>query len=330
MDGPVESLLSVPRDDRVLPFQAEGLDVRGRVVRLGPSIDRILSRHAYPKPVSRALGEAIALTLLLGTTLKFDGRFIVQTKTDGPIRMIVVDFQTPDRVRACATFDREAVKDAEIAGRASTIELLGEGHLAMTIDQGPQMARYQGVVALSGESLSAAADQYFRQSEQIPTRVRLAVAENITADGPVWRAGGIIIQFLPSSPDRMRMADLSPGDAPEGAEIMAHVEDDAWVEARLLLETVQDHELIDPTIASEELLYRLFHEGGVRVFEAVDVVERCRCSRDSITGMLRSFSAQDRRDMVADDGSIAVTCEFCNTRYGFDPAEFDAPDADQG
>lgn len=326
----MESLLAAPHDDRVLPFQADGLDVRGRVVRLGPSLDRILARHAYPKPVSRALGEAVALTLLLGTTLKFDGRFIVQTRTDGPIRMIVVDFQTPDRVRACATFDREAVRDAEIAGQASTIALLGDGHLAMTIDQGPHMARYQGVVALAGESLSEAADQYFRQSEQIPTRVRLAVAENITPDGPVWRAGGIILQFLPASPERMRMADLAPGDAPEGAEILAQVEDDAWVEARLKLETVEDHEMIDPTISSEELLYRLFHEGGVRVFEAVDVIERCRCSRDSVLSMLKSFSAEDRRDMVADDGSISVTCEFCNTRYGFDPKDVEPEDAGSG
>jgi len=159
------SAIKIMGDDHVLPFQAEGLDVRGRVVRLGPAIDTILSRHDYPEPVSRALGEATALTLLLGTTLKFEGRFILQTKTDGPIRMIVVDFQAPDRVRACATFDKDRVASALAAGQSSTIELLGTGHLAMTIDQGPEMARYQGIVALEGESLEAAADQYFRQSE---------------------------------------------------------------------------------------------------------------------------------------------------------------------
>ncbi|MDZ5449518.1 Hsp33 family molecular chaperone [Labrys sp. ZIDIC5] len=314
-------------DDHILPFQAEGLDVRGRVVRLGPAIDTILRRHDYPAPVSRALGEATALALLLGTTLKFDGRFILQTRTDGPVRMLVVDFQAPDRVRACATFDKEAVAAAIDAGKTSTIELLGSGHLAMTIDQGPDMARYQGIVALEGESLEAAADQYFRQSEQIPTRVRLAVAENYVAgEGTSWRAGGMMIQFLPSSPERMRMADLPPGDAPEGAEVLQHrdgdvQEDDSWVEAKLLMGTVEDHELTDPNVPAEELLYRLFHERGARVFESSAIIEKCRCSREAVTTMLRNFSQQDRRDMVADDGSITVTCEFCNARYDFDKAE---------
>ncbi|MBP0577907.1 Hsp33 family molecular chaperone [Labrys sp. LIt4] len=309
-------------DDHILPFQAEGLDVRGRVVRLGPAIDTILRRHDYPAPVSRAVGEATALALLLGTTLKFDGRFILQTRTDGPVRMLVVDFQAPDRVRACATFDKDAVAAAIEAGKTSTIELLGSGHLAMTIDQGPDMARYQGIVALEGESLEAAADQYFRQSEQIPTRVRLAVAENYVAgEGASWRAGGMMIQFLPSSPERMRMADLPPGDAPEGAEVMQHREDDAWVEAKLLMGTVEDHELTDPNVSAEELLYRLFHERGARVFESSAIIEKCRCSREAVTTMLRNFSQQDRRDMVADDGSITVTCEFCNARYDFDKAE---------
>jgi molecular chaperone Hsp33 len=282
----------------------------------------ILRRHDYPKAVSRVLAEATALTLLLGTTLKFDGRFILQTRTDGPLRMIVVDFQSPDRVRACATFDRAAVEAAMEAGHAGTIELLGKGHLAMTIDQGPEMARYQGVVALEGESLEQAADQYFRQSEQIPTRVRLAVAESFTAgEGLSWRAGGLMIQFLPQSPERMRMADLPPGDAPAGVENQAPREDDAWVEAKLLLDTVEDHELTDPLVTSEDLLYRLFHERGVRIFPSEPIVERCRCSRDSVLSMLRNFSQGDRREMVADDGSITVTCEFCNTRYEFPPQE---------
>jgi len=312
-------------DDRVLPFQAEGLDVRGRVVRLGPAVDTILRRHDYPEPVARALAEATALCLLLGTTLKFDGRFILQTRTDGPVRMLVVDFQAPDRVRACATFDAAAVAAAVAAGRTGTVELLGAGHLAMTIDQGPDMSRYQGVVALEGESLEAAADQYFRQSEQIPTRVRLAVAESFAAgEGPAWRAGGMMIQFLPAVPERMRQADLPPGDVPEGADLAAPAEDDAWVEAKLLLGTVEDHELTDPTVTSEDLLYRLFHERGVRVFESQPIVEKCRCSREAVTGMLRNFSTAERRDMVADDGSIVVTCEFCNTRYEFDPPAVEA------
>ena len=310
-------------DDVVLPFAVEALDTRGRVVRLGRAIDTILSRHGYPDAVARALGEAAALTVLLGASLKFEGRFQLQTKSDGAIEMIVVDFDAPDRLRATARFD--AGKIAALGpGARKTAELLGQGILAMTIDQGSERSRYQGVVALEGQGFEEAAHQYFRQSEQIPTRVRLAVAEEFSAGRRAWRAGGLMVQFLPASPERMRMADLPPGDAPEGAQIMEQQEDDAWVEAKLLLGTVEDHELIDPMVPAEELLYRLFHERGVRVFESSPVVEKCRCSREAVTGMLRNFSKSDRRDMVADDGSIVVTCEFCNTRYDFDQAQTQA------
>lgn len=304
-------------DDRILPFQIEELDVRGRVVRLGPAIDRVIERHAYPPAVSKVLGEAVALTVLLGSALKIDGRFQLQTQSDGPIGMLVVDFEAPDKVRACARFDAERVPE-----RGSTGALLGQGHMALTIDQGPQMSRYQGVVALEGGSLEDAAHAYFRQSEQIPTRVRLAVAETLSAGdgaGPnhTWRAGGLLVQFLPEAPERMRLPDLDPGDAPEGAAFSETEEDDAWVEAQSLVGTVEDHELIDPTLAPERLLIRLFNEREIRVFESRGVREACRCSRDRVLGMLKSFSADERRDMLTDDGSIEVTCDFCSTRYTF-------------
>jgi molecular chaperone Hsp33 len=129
------------------------------------------------------------------------------------------------------------------------------------------------------------------------------------------------VQFLPASADRLRQADLPPGDAPEGASLHTPQEDDAWVEARSLVETVEDHELIDPTLTSETLLYRLFHERGVRVFEAQPVVERCRCTRDRIVSMLKQFSDEERSSMVGDDGRIGITCEFCSTHYHVDPEE---------
>src|SRR5690606_11825005 len=151
-------------DDVVLPFDVKALDVRGRVVRLGPAVDAMLARHDYPAPVSRLVAEATALTALLGTSLKFDGRFILQTQSDGPVSLMVVDFETPDRLRAYARFDAQAVAEAERAGRATPGELLGVGHLAMTVDQGPNMSRYQGVVPLEGGGLEGAAHQYFRQS----------------------------------------------------------------------------------------------------------------------------------------------------------------------
>jgi molecular chaperone Hsp33 len=201
---------------------------------------------------------------------------------------------------------------------------MGNGHLAMTIDQGPETSRYQGLVPIQGGGLEEAAHEYFRRSEQIPTSIRVAVAEELRMekDGVRhrWRAGGILAQFLPKSPERMRQADLDPGDAPEGTAPHAVAEDDAWVEGRSLVSTVEDIELIDPALSSERLLYRLFHERGVRVFRSVPVRSQCSCSREGVSSMLRSFSREERADMV-ENGVISVTCEFCNSSYVFEPGE---------
>jgi molecular chaperone Hsp33 len=314
-------------DDAVVPFQVETLDLRGRLVRLGPAVNEILSAHDYPLPVSRLLGEAVVLGVLLGSALKMEGRFILQTQTDGPVSMLVVDFVTPGSVRACARFDKKRMAAAIEAGETGAGVLLGRGHLAMTIDQGAGMNRYQGLVALEGGDLEAAAHEYFQRSEQIPTRIRLAVAEDFRA-GPEglrrhWRAGGIMLQFLPKSADRMRQADLDPGDAPEGMEPDVVDEDDAWVEGRSLVETVQDLELIDPALSHERLIYRLFHERGVRVFRNQPVAAQCSCSRDKITDMLSRFPHDDRDHMV-ENGAISVTCEFCNATYVIAPDELAA------
>jgi molecular chaperone Hsp33 len=311
-------------DDTILPFEVAALDLRGRVVRLGPALDDILSRHGYPAPISKLLGEAIVLTVLLGSSLKFDGRFILQTKTDGPVRMIVVDYR-PGAVRACAQFNEAVVAGlGEKTTRMPVGDLLGRGHLAMTIDQGADMSRYQGLVALTGGSLEEAAHEYFRRSEQIPTRVRLAVAEELRAGagGPNhrWRAGGMLLQFLPKKAERMRQPDLEPGDAPEGTAAHVMPADDAWIEGQSLIATVEDIELIDPDLSSERLLYRLFHQHGVRVFKASGVEAKCSCSRESVANMLKSFSKDDRHHMIQ-DGVISVTCEFCSTRYVFLPTE---------
>src|SRR5580765_3514667 len=201
VETPIRAPSAVPVDDAVLPFEVDALDLRGRLTRLGPALDDVLARHDYPAPVAKLLGEAIVLTSLLGSSLKFEGRFILQTQTDGPVRMLVVDFISPGRVRACARFDRTRVEAAIAAQKASAGDLLGKGHLAMTIDQGTDMSRYQGLVALSGGDLEDAAHEYFLRSEQIPTRVRLAVAEELSAArngsaaGPRhrWRAGGMLL-----------------------------------------------------------------------------------------------------------------------------------------
>src|SRR5215210_8775820 len=192
-EAPVRAPSSVPVDDAVLPFEVAELDLRGRLTRLGPALDDILNRHDYPTAVGKLLGEAIVLTTLLGSSLKFDGRFILQTQTDGPVSFLIVDFQAPDKLRAYARFDAKRLKEGQDSGA-----LLGKGHLAMTIDQGPDMSRYQGLVALEGGNLEDAAHEYFLRSEQIPTRVRLAVAEELrAASGGAshrWRAGGILLQ----------------------------------------------------------------------------------------------------------------------------------------
>lgn len=316
---------SAAGDDAVRPFQVEALDIRGRAIQLGPAIDKMLARHDYPPPVSKLVAEAITLTALLGSSLKFDGKLILQAETDGPVNMLVVDFRTPGDLRAYARFDRDAVAEAVADHADSSGYLLGRGVLALTIDQGADMTRYQGMVALEGESLEEAAHAYFVQSEQIPTRVRLAAGEMMVRepDGvrQVWRAGGLLAQFVPKAPERIARRDLPGGDAPTGAEIDEVEDDDAWREAQSLVGTVEDHELLDPEVPVERLLYRLFHERGVRVFEPTVMHDKCSCSRDRIETMLREFSAEAIEDSV-EDGEIRVTCEFCGEKYRFDPAQF--------
>ena len=319
-DARVRAPSAVPVDDVVLPFEVAALDLRGRLTRLGPALDALLSKHDYPAPVGKVLGEAIVLTTLLGSSLKFAGRFILQTQTDGPVSLMIVDYQAPNRMRAYARFDAE-----RLAPGLDTAALLGRGHLAMTIDQGPDMSRYQGLVALDGGNLEDAAHEYFLRSEQIPTRVRIAVGEEWRGgdgQGPThgWRAGGMLLQFLPKAPERARQADLDPGDAPEGSAPHAVAEDDAWMEGQSLIGTVEDIELIDPELSGERLLYRLFHERGVRVFPTRQVEARCSCSREAVAAMLASFAPEDRADMVQDD-KVVVTCEFCSSVYEFTPHE---------
>jgi molecular chaperone Hsp33 len=299
--------LSIPEDDLILPFQAEHAGVAGRLVKLGPVVDTILSRHAHPEPVSQLLGEAVALTALLGAALKFDGKFILQASTDGPVDLLVADYQVPGALRGYARFSSE-----RLAALPPDAPLLGSGHLAMTIDRGPETERYQGVVPLEGESLADAADTYFRQSEQLPTFIKLAVARHYRAgqgERPwSWRAGGLLVQKLTGEGGR-----AAPRESAFAAE--------DWTRAKALAETVEDHELLDPMLPPDRLLYRLFHEEQVRAYRAVPLTSYCSCSAARVEELLRRFSAEDLADMVV-DGEVWVTCEFCNARYRFDPVTF--------
>ncbi len=313
-------------DDIVLPFGTVKSHVSGRIVRLGPSVDTVLAAHDYPDLVSALLGEAMALTALLGHPLKADGRLILQTKTDGPVGFLVVHYDAPGAMRGYASFDRQKID--ELTGSERMVapgDLIGAGRMAMTIDPGSNLASHQGIVALDGGSLSDAAHTYFRQSEQLPTFIRLAVARQMVPGAGSatsqwrWRAGGLIVQHVP------RLGgDPRPDETPEERDARLHGEDDDdWLRVSTLASTVEGHELIDPSLSPERLLLRLFHEEGVRVGDETAVTARCRCSRDRIAGFLRGFPADDMAEMREADGAITVKCEFCSTSYRFENGKLD-------
>jgi molecular chaperone Hsp33 len=295
-------------DDLTLPFQIEQCDVRGRIVRIGPALDRLLTLHAYPEPVAQLVAEAVALAATMATALKFDGTFTLQAKGDGPVSLLVADCRTPGHLRGYASFDAERLDGLELGpgGTAGIVPLLlGKGYLAFTIDPaGDDMERYQGIVELSGATLADAAHLYFAQSEQLNARVVLAAGHRKDAAGRRrWRAGGILLQQLP----------LQPGG------LVAEERALAWEKVTALLATASAAELSDPLLGHNDLLYRLFHEDGVRVFDAAPLDNACTCSADKVRGILSSFAA-DEIDQMAVDGVISVTCQFCSTAYDF-PAE---------
>ena len=268
------------------------------------------------------------LTVMLGSALKIDGRFILQTQTDGPVRMLVVDFTAPGKVRACARFDKDRVAAAIAAGKADARRAArprpsrhdhrpGAGHEPLP---GPGRARRR-LAGRRGARIFPRAPSRSRRGCGWRSPRNCAPAQGGASHR--WRAGGILLQFLPKAPERARVADLDPGDAPEGTVPHTVPEDDAWVEGRALVATVEDVELIDPALSSERLVYRLFHEPGVRVFRGSEVRAECSCSRASVEAMLKSFS-QDDRDHMVEDGKISVTCEFCSANYVFAPGEVEA------
>ncbi|MGV6821144.1 MAG: Hsp33 family molecular chaperone [Parvularcula sp.] len=297
-------------DDMVLPFQVGESAVRGRIVRLGDAVDTILSRHPFPPEVNGFVGEAAALVSLLGASLKFAGKLILQLQGDGPVSMVVADFSANGALRATAT---TSLTDQEPGGNSvPSLALLGKGHLAMTVDQGADMERFQGVVPLEGESLSAAILTYFDQSEQIPTAVALAVGRLSTPDGKdMWRAGGIMVQFMPGE-----------GGTRERGEacILSEDDEESWNRAKILMDSVQADELLDPQITPETLLYRLYHEDGVRVFDPQAVRAECTCSRQKVASVLSQYSREDLASMV-EDGAIEASCDFCRTTYRFEVNE---------
>lgn len=292
------------RDDVIIPFEVGDGAVRGRIVRLGPAINEILKPHEFADPVSELLGEAAALTALMGASLKFDGKLIFQAQGEGAVTLLVADYVSDGAIRATASIAGET----DERGLAA---LMGKGHLALTIDQGPDMERYQGVTPIEGKTLEEAAVGYFDQSEQIPTAVKLAVGKVVRpGQGAAWRAGGVIVQFMPGE----------GGTRERGEAALKSDEDrEVWDRAAAFLSTTQADELLDPALSPEDLLFRLYHEDGVRVFDAKPLRAECSCNAGKIAAVLSRYSSQDLEGLLQ-DGQIKVSCEFCRRDYYFDEA----------
>jgi len=294
------SLLDKKTDDIVTVFQLDGQPVRGRSVHLGESLNRAIGSR-YPQLVARLLGEAMMLCAIVARSLKFKGRLVIQCHgtNEGAVSLLLADCTTDGAIRGYARWDDDSLKELELDNRNPGAKaLLGGGTFSMTIDQGADMDQYQGLAAIEGDRLSDCAEHYFAQSEQIPTQIRLACGQIQTpGDELAWRGGGIMIQKI--ADDELR------GDT-----------QNAWITAQSLFGTISDEELLDPGLSQNDLLYRLFHEGGVRVIDTASIEAKCTCSRERLENTLSSFDAKALNDM-AENGQIKANCEFCDTDYVF-------------
>ncbi len=280
-------------DDVIQPFDIEGLDVMGRLVRLGPALSDVLDPHDYPAPVKRFLGETVTLAVTLSSVLKFDGIFTLQAQGKGPVSLLMADVTTTGAVRAYARYDEGRLPGAR-APETPVPDLLGEGYLAFMIDQGPDTDRYQGITALAGDTLADCADNYFRQSEQLESAIMLCGGED------PFSGAALMLQRLPGD----------GGGKPATPEA-------AWEKAVMLMRSMTAGELLSPELSASSLLYRLYHEDGVRVYPQRPVFQQCRCSESKIANTLKSFPRTEIEDM-AEDGVVTVTCEFCKVSYVFD------------
>lgn len=293
--------------DFLLPFLIEAGAIRGRVVRLGPALDRMLGGHDYPPPVARHLSETVALAAVLAGSLKYDGVFTLQVQGDGAIPLIVADITSDGALRGYARFDEARLTAAEAAGGPPVPRLMGKGFLAFTVDQGPDTDRYQGIVELTGDTLADCARQYFRQSEQLETAFNLAVQP--AHNGTGWRATAIMVQRMPLGPN-------SPILTAEEAE-------EGWNRAAILLDSATPRELLDPALPAARLLYRLYHADGLALHEARPLAARCRCSAERVNRTLKSFPRAEIESLRDDSGEVVVVCEFCKRRYAFSDADLD-------
>lgn len=281
-------------------FQVEDLDVRGRIVRIEDAFARAVEAHAYPPVVARLVGEMIVLAAILGTALKFDGIFTLQAQGDGPVSLLMADVTSDGDIRACAKVREGATIDNDAS--LSIPQLMGTGHMALTVDQGADMDRYQGITELNGASLAECAQNYFRQSEQLETAI--AIVSELGDAGGAPRAAGLMVQRLPTSGDGEK-------------------EDEAWRRAVVLMSSIRADELLNHTLGPAELLYRLYHEDGVRLFDQRNLRHQCRCSEERVSRTLLSFPKSEVLSLM-EDGEISVTCEFCGTHYVYGEPQLEA------
>ena len=288
-------------EDTCLPFQIEGQDIKGRIVRLGHSVNEILSSHNYPNHISKLMGEVLAFTALVGSLMKYDGILTTQMKGDGPFRVLISDFHKENKklngnIRGYASFD-DIMKEGD-----SLQNMFGEdAYLAITIDQGSFMERYQGIVKLEGDTITHAAEEYFRSSEQLPTKIILACDQD---EHGIWQACAIMIQHYARSAEGEYVRDETKTK-------------EDWNNSSILLNTIKKVELLDKKLSLQNLLIRLYHEAGVRVFDHTEVTANCRCSEDKIRTVLSSLDLKELKD-VSEDGTVTVTCDFCKIDHKFE------------
>lgn len=298
-------------DNMILPFQLQESGLRGRSVRLGSVIDTIVTQHNYPEAISHLVADTVTLTMALSSMLKYEGIFTLQASGKGAVKTLVADMQDNGAIRGCATFDKEALDAIEPSGGQydgySLKDLMGEGYIAFTVDQGVHTERYQGIVSLEGESLQDAISHYFEQSEQLRTAIYVASAKRANGE---WRSGAMMLQYLPDD-----HADNDGVIAFNEKSEKERKED--WTRSKMLLQTCTADEILDGDLHTNELLRRLFHEEGVIVYEPKTVRHECRCSEEKVRNVIENLS-EDDREHAAQDGKIEMTCEFCGKTYSID------------
>ena len=309
-------------DDTVLPFQLDASDIRGRVVRLDGVLDQVLKQHHYPDQIEALVAEAALLTALIGQSIKLRWKLSLQIRGQGPARLIATDYYGPTedgqpaRIRGYASYDVDRLDHT-----ATPFSQIGTGYLALMIDQGAGMTPYQGFTPIAGNSLSDCAQTYFAQSEQLPTRFALTFGKSQMPGHPShWRGGGVMLQHMPQSGVSVAANEGSgEGGLLLHTDILAGEPAENWNRANALLDTVEEMELVGPTVAPTDLLIRLFHEENPRVFDATPVHFGCSCSADKVRQTMSIYSQRDIAHMTTEDGKVTADCQFCGAHYEFDP-----------